>query len=117
MLADAAYGKSQIRLVQVGRGGGGDRHTLEDLTVAIRESIRADIHRALAAELDWPVVRDRLQVYEQQTRPLVDFYKDRPTYAAVNGLQSQDKVTADLKLAIERAMAIGDSEERGRARA
>ena len=29
-----AYGKSQIRLVQVLRGG--DRHTLDDLTVAIR---------------------------------------------------------------------------------
>ena len=35
MLADAAYGKSQIRLVQVRRGGGA-RHTLEDLTVAVR---------------------------------------------------------------------------------
>jgi urate oxidase len=35
MLADAAYGKSQIRLVQVRRDGG-DRHTLEDLTVAVR---------------------------------------------------------------------------------
>ena len=35
MLADAAYGKSQIRLVQVHRGGG-DRHTLQDLTVAVR---------------------------------------------------------------------------------
>jgi len=66
---------------------------------------------------DDSVVRDRLQVYEQQTRPLVDFYKDRPTYAVVDGLQSQDEVTADLKRAIERAMAIGDAEERGRARA
>jgi adenylate kinase len=66
---------------------------------------------------DDSVVRDRLQVYEEQTRPLVHFYKDRPTYAVVNGLQSQDRVTADLKGAIERAMAIGDSEERGRARA
>jgi urate oxidase len=34
MLAESAYGKSQIRLVQVLRGG--DRHTLSDLTVAIR---------------------------------------------------------------------------------
>ena len=66
---------------------------------------------------DDSVVRDRLQVYEQQTRPLVDFYKDRATYAVVNGLQSQDKVTADLKRAIERAAAIDDGEERGRARA
>jgi urate oxidase len=34
MLADAAYGKSQIRVVQVLRGGG--RHALEDLTVGVR---------------------------------------------------------------------------------
>ena len=34
MLADSAYGKSKIRLVQVRRGG--DRHSLCDLTVAIR---------------------------------------------------------------------------------
>ena len=34
MLADAAYGKSKIRLVQVRRGS--DRHTLSDLTIAIR---------------------------------------------------------------------------------
>ena len=66
---------------------------------------------------DDSVVRDRLHIYEEQTRPLVDFYKGRPTYAVVNGLQSQDKVTADLKRAIERAMATGDAEERGRARA
>src|SRR5262245_22517952 len=34
MLADSAYGKSQIRLVQVRRGG--DRHAIFDLTIAIR---------------------------------------------------------------------------------
>jgi urate oxidase len=34
MLADAAYGKSRIRLVQVLRGA--DRHTICDLTIAIR---------------------------------------------------------------------------------
>ena len=34
MLADTAYGKSRIRLVQVTRRG--DRHELRDLTVAVR---------------------------------------------------------------------------------
>ena len=34
MLADTAYGKSGVRLVQVTRPG--DRHTLKDLTIAIR---------------------------------------------------------------------------------
>jgi urate oxidase len=46
MLADAAYGKSHIRLVQVRRGGG-DRHTLEDLTVAVR--FRGDFDASYSA--------------------------------------------------------------------
>jgi len=51
---------------------GGNR-LIADLTVAIRESIRADIHRALAAELDWPVVRDRLRADHRQIhRALLD---------------------------------------------
>jgi GntR family transcriptional repressor for pyruvate dehydrogenase complex len=39
---------------------GGNR-LIADLTVAIRESIRADIHKTLAAESDWFVVRARLR--------------------------------------------------------
>lgn len=39
---------------------GGNR-LIADLTVAIRESIRADIQSALAAEPDWPAVRTRLR--------------------------------------------------------
>jgi adenylate kinase len=66
---------------------------------------------------DVSVVQDRLQVFEQQTKPLVEFYKDRPTYARVNGLQPPDQVTADLRRAIEHALSIGEAEERGRARA
>jgi len=39
---------------------GGNR-LVADLTVAIRESIRADIHKTLTAESDWSVVRDGLR--------------------------------------------------------
>jgi adenylate kinase len=66
---------------------------------------------------DDEVVRDRLHVFQKQTAPLVDFYKGRPTYARVDGLQATDKVTADLRQAIEHALAVGQAEERGRARA
>lgn len=34
---------------------------IADLTVAVRESIRSDIHNALTAEPDWPLVRDSLR--------------------------------------------------------
>lgn len=39
---------------------GGNR-LIADLTVAIRESIRTDIHTTLLAERDWPTVRTRLR--------------------------------------------------------
>jgi adenylate kinase len=53
------------------------------------------------------VIRDRLKVFVSQTGPLVEFYRDRPTFSVINGLQHPDKVTADLMRAIESARAAG----------
>jgi adenylate kinase len=64
------------------------------------------------------VIRDRLKVFASQTAPLVDFYRDRPTFSLINGLQPPDKVTADLHRAIEVAMSVTRGEGgRDRARA
>ena len=49
------------------------------------------------------VVRERLRVYNTSTKPLVDFYRPRPTFRAINGAQSPDKVAAELASAIEAA--------------
>jgi adenylate kinase len=49
------------------------------------------------------VVLERLKVYEKNTRPLVDFYRHRPTFRAVNGAQAPDKVAAALSEAVESA--------------
>lgn len=49
------------------------------------------------------VVLDRLKVYHQQTRPLVEYYQMRPTFRSVNGSQAPDRVAADLVAAIESA--------------
>lgn len=46
------------------------------------------------------VVRERLLVYERDTKPLVDYYKARPTFRCVNGNQAPDRVAADLRSAI-----------------
>jgi adenylate kinase len=62
------------------------------------------------------VVRDRLKVFTSQTAPLVDFYKSRPTFSLINGLQAPDQVTADLNRVIEAALAAG-AKDPGRARA
>jgi adenylate kinase len=49
------------------------------------------------------VVLERLKVYETNTRPLVDFYRERPTFRSVNGAQAPDKVAAALADAVESA--------------
>ena len=61
---------------------------------------------ALVARVDDSVdiVRERLGVYQRQTRPLVEYYAMRPTFRAINGNQAPDVVTAELAAAIEAAL-------------
>jgi adenylate kinase len=47
------------------------------------------------------VVLERFKVYQNATKPLVDFYKTRPTFRSINGAQSLDRVAADLTGAVE----------------
>jgi len=56
------------------------------------------------------VVRERLRVYARDTRPLIEFYRGRPTFRSVNGAQPPDAVAADLAAAIEDA-ASGAGEQ------
>jgi adenylate kinase len=53
------------------------------------------------------VVRERLKVYEGATRPLVDFYRDRPTFRIVNGAQAQERVAHELDTVIDDAASAG----------
>jgi adenylate kinase len=43
------------------------------------------------------VIRQRLQVYRDQTAPLIEFYQQREKLVSVNGHQPMEEVTADLK--------------------
>jgi adenylate kinase len=49
------------------------------------------------------VVRERLKVYQRQTAPLVEYYRSRPTFRSIDGVQPADRVAADLAAAIEAA--------------
>ena len=50
------------------------------------------------------VRQHRLEVYEQESKPLLDYYRGRPTFRSINGAQSPDGVAAALAAAID-AMA------------
>jgi adenylate kinase len=55
---------------------------------------------------DERVVRERLKVYTQQSKPLVDFYRDRPTFRAVDGVQPPDRVFEQIEAAIQSALVV-----------
>jgi adenylate kinase len=46
------------------------------------------------------VVLERLRVYRTNTKPIVDFYRRRPTFRSVNGAQTPDRVAAELVAAV-----------------
>ena len=52
------------------------------------------------ADDDDAIVRERLKVYQRQTKPLVEYYSSRPTFRVINGDQAADLVTADVDQAI-----------------
>jgi adenylate kinase len=47
-------------------------------------------------------VRHRLKVYEEQTAPLIDYYRDRDLLIEVNGDQPIDTVTEEILFSLER---------------
>jgi adenylate kinase len=50
------------------------------------------------------VVINRLEVYRNQTEPLVKYYGERPTYCRIDGARLPDDVTADIITSVERHM-------------
>lgn len=53
------------------------------------------------------VIRHRLQVYRQQTEPLIDFYRQRQQLISVDGNQVMEAVTADLTKLIQPDDTLG----------
>jgi adenylate kinase len=45
--------------------------------------------------------RHRLEVYNEKTKPLLDYYRDRGLLVNINGMQPMDDVTADITDALE----------------
>jgi adenylate kinase len=50
------------------------------------------------------VVLERLKVYQRDTRPLVDYYRDRSTFCAIDGLQTPETVAAAIEAAVGLAL-------------
>jgi adenylate kinase len=59
------------------------------------------------ADDDEKVVKERLKVYMKTTKPLVEYYRGRPTFRVVNGAQAPERVSQELHTVIEDAAAAG----------
>lgn len=51
----------------------------------------------------------RLGVYTRQTEPIIDYYRERPTFRAIDGAQATDQVASDLAAAIDSAVVKAGS--------
>jgi adenylate kinase len=49
------------------------------------------------------IVRERLNVYQRQTKPLVDYYSARPTFRSIDGNQPPDVVSAAIDSVVNEA--------------
>jgi adenylate kinase len=65
------------------------------------------------ADDDHGVVRERLKVYQTATRPVLEYYRERPTFRVVNGAQAPERVARELDTMIDDA-ASAMSGERAR---
>jgi adenylate kinase len=57
------------------------------------------------ADDDQDVVLERLRVYQQSTRPVLEYYRGRPTFRVVNGAQAPERVASELNALIDDATA------------
>jgi adenylate kinase len=54
-----------------------------------------------ADDEDETVRQHRLDVYVRESKPLLDYYRGRPTFRSINGAQTPDRVAADLASSID----------------
>lgn len=64
------------------------------------------------ADDDEQVVRNRLQIYEDRTAPLVEYYRGRPTFFTIDGNQAPDAVAAAMQGALTSAMSVAQGDVR-----
>ena len=93
--------------------------TARELGVAVQVAIylhveRAELVRRLLArgrgsEDTQEVIEHRLEVYEQKTRPMIDYYAERERLVTVHGARPVDEVTWSLIVQLQKTRKLLDS--------
>ena len=53
------------------------------------------------------IVLERLKVYQRATKPVLEYYRERPTFRVVNGAQAPERVAHELDTMIDDAANVG----------
>ena len=61
---------------------------------------------------DESVRQHRLEVYARESKPLLDYYRGRPTFRSINGAQPPDRVAADLASEIDAMVPVSSGRVR-----
>ena len=61
---------------------------------------------------DEHVRQHRLEVYARESKPLLDYYRGRPTFRSVNGAQPPDRVAAELASKIDGMVPVSTGHTR-----
>jgi adenylate kinase len=75
-------------------------HRLISLHVPEEESVRRLLQRGITSgrsDDNEAVIRNRLREYDQKTRPVLQFYRDRGIYAELDGTQTIEAVRGNIK--------------------
>ena len=59
-----------------------------------------------ADDSDEQVRQHRLDVYARESKPLLDYYRGRPTFRSINGAQAPDQVAKELAAQIEQMVTV-----------
>jgi len=62
------------------------------------------------ADDDQGVVRERLKIYQTSTKPVLEYYRERPTFRVVNGAQAPERVAHELDTMIDDAASAMSGE-------
>lgn len=88
---------------------GGQIAVVPNMVVDREELVRRLVKRSQIegrADDTEDTIRTRMRVYEEQTKPLLEYYRQRGLVVNVNGLQSIEAVQQDLHRVIEQALQI-----------
>jgi adenylate kinase len=84
-------------------------HAVISLAVGEDELVRRLLERGRQSgrsDDNEETIRNRLRVYDENTRPLLDFYRDRGILVEVDGTGAVDAVTARIRAALDHILGL-----------